>query len=297
MGRIQFTDEVSPAFQRGDSFPKLKLKSGDKARICILEMPYQTYVHQLNEPVIENGKGVQETKKRKDESTYEDWKEKYVASFQCLGDEETLYQQGVDVKNCPACKASTEFDRFRGPQPKYAVNVLKYNTKGGSSAEVTKPFGVTAEVWVFGPAKFEEIRNIAKEGYDLKKHDLILGPCQHETFQKFNIMVAQDAAWMADEKAKAVASETFKENRIDDLSKVIAPIKDRAQVESLVARVKRGWDIVNGVAPMSNTDAILAAAGSDFSVDLTPAPSATLDPETSSASFDDLLSGLTDIDL
>lgn len=294
MSRIQFTDEVSPALQRGNNFPKLRLKQGDKARVCLLENPEQVYVHELREPVILNGKGVQKEKERRDGSKYSDWDEKFVASFQCLGDEETLFQSGVDVKNCPACQASTQFDRFRGPTNKYALNVIKYNTKAGS-AEVAKPFQVSAEVWVFGAAKFEEIRNLVKEGnYDLKKHDLILGPCQNETFQKFNIMIAQSADWMGDENTKALTAETFKENRIEDLSKVVAQVKDRAQVEEYVNRVKRAWDVVNGVA-MSNTDHILGQAGhSDGPVLDTPVPTATLDvPDATSSSFDDLLSGLT----
>jgi hypothetical protein len=301
MGRISFTDEVSPAFNRGDSFPKLKLKTGDKARVCVLETPYEAFVHQLVEPVILDGKGVMEVRKRKDQSTYEDWKDKFVASFQCLGDEETLFQQGVDVKNCPACEASTQFDRFRGPQPKYALNIIKYNTKAGSS-EVQKPFGVSAEVWVFGAAKYAELRALVKEGnYDLKKHDLILGPCEHETYQKFNIMISQTAEWLADDARKSQTMETFKENRIEDndLSKAIAQVKDRAQVESLVNRVKRNWDIVNGVA-ISNTDQILAQAGSSNETptldNSTPAPTPSLDDAAGeSLSFEDLIGDLTDL--
>src|ERR1700744_2206147 len=115
MSRIQFTDDVSTAMQRRSNFPKLKLKQGDWARVCLLENPEQVYIHELREPEILNGKGVKASKERRDGSKYEDWKEKFVASFQCLGDEETLFQNGVDVKNCPACQASTQFDRFRGP--------------------------------------------------------------------------------------------------------------------------------------------------------------------------------------
>ena len=297
MSRIQFTDDVSPALQRGNSFPKLKLKQGEWARVCLLENPEQVYVHELREPIIVNGKGEQEEKERRDGSKYKDWKEKFVASFQCLGDEETLFQNGVDVKNCPACNASTMFDRFRGPTNKYALNVIQYNTKAGS-AEVAKPFQVSTVVWVFGAAKFEEIRNLVKEGnYDLKSHDLILGPCQNETFQKFNIMVAQEAAWMENEANKALTIETFKENRIEDLSKVVAQVKDRAQVEALVGRVKHAWDVINGTA-LSATDQILAQAGAaDAPVLDTPAPTPTLEASAASSSFDALLNGLTDIQL
>jgi hypothetical protein len=296
MSRIQFTDEMSPALQRGNFSPKLRLKQGDKTRVCLLENPEQVYVHELREPVLVNGKGEMEEKDRRDGSKYKDWKDKFVATFQCLGDEETLFQNGVDVKNCPACAASVDFDRFRGPLNKYALNVIQYSTKAGS-AEVAKPFQVSAIVWVFGEAKFKEIRDLVKDGnYDLKSHDLILGPCQNETYQKFNIMVAQEAAWMENDANKALAIETFKENRIEDLSKVVAQVKDRAQVEALVRRVKHVWDVINGVA-LSTTDQILAHAGSaDGPILDTPAPTTALETPGAS-SFDDLLSGWTDVKL
>ncbi len=295
MSRINFTDEMSPAMQqRGSSFPKLWLKANEWARVCLLENPEQVWVHDLREPVLLNGKGVMKTKESKDGSTYEDWDQKFVASFQCLGDEETLYQNGVDVRNCPACDASTQFDRFRGPVPKYGLNVIKYNTKG-NSAEVAKPFQVSTVVWVFGPAKFEEIRTLVQVGnYDLKRVDLVLGPCKNEGFQKFNIMVVEGAAWSQTEETQALTVETFKENRIEDLSKAISQMKDKAQVESLVNRVKRNWDILNGGAAMSNTDQILATVGSDNGARAmdTPSPGPTPEPATN-ANFEDLLKGLS----
>lgn len=301
MSRIEFTDDVSPALQRGNQFPKLKLKKDEKARICVLEAPEQVYVHELREPVLINGHGNRVVKKNRNQDEYEDWEDKFIATFQCLGDEETMFQQGVDVKNCPACEASSSFDRFRPAVPKFGLNIIKYSTKPGT-AEVTKTFAVTAELWTFGPAKYEEIRGLVKDGnYDLKTHDLILGPCSNELYQKFNIMVAQDAAWMATDETKKHTAEVFNENRVQDkdLPKAVAPLKDRAQVEALVNRVKRGWDAVNGVS-MSNTDQILAAAGADTSgpnLGTPPGPSVTVaEPETSS-SFADLLGTLKDIEL
>lgn len=292
MARIQFTDEVSPASRGGgDIFPKLKLKVGEKARVALLEGPERVYVHQFYEPKILNGKGVLVEKKKRDGGTFEAYDEAFVKSFQCLGDEETVFQSGVDVTHCPACKASTQFDRFRAPQPRYALNVVKYSTK--PNGDLADPFSVSVLVWVFGPQKFEQIRNLAKEGYDLKKHDLVLGPCSHEDFQKYDMIVSNKADWTATEATQKLTLDTFRSNRTEDLSKVIAPELDSAMISSYVERIKQKWDIVNGNV-VTPTEAVLAAAEAvastpDVSFDVAPAGQSA---EVSTSNFDDLLSGL-----
>lgn len=267
MSRISFTDEVSPA-QRGSGevFPKLKLKMGEKARVALLEGPERVYVHQLYEPVIVDGRGQMVEKKRRDGSSYQAYDEKFLKSFQCLGDEETLFQSGADAKNCPACKASAQFDRFKAPTPRYALNVIKYNLK--PNGDISSPYSPSVQVWVFGPQKFEEIRNIAKEGYDLSKHDLVLGPCQHEDFQKYTMTVSNKAAWLENEDTKKITTEAFRENRIENLAKVVAPEMDANLVQTYVERITHAWGIVNGTV-VSPTEAVMAA--SEFAANSSPA--------------------------
>jgi hypothetical protein len=260
MSRISFTDELPASSRSGEQFAKLKLKEGEKARIVLLETPEVVFQHQLYEPILENGRGVRKTLKSKDgKSTYEVWDEKFIKSFQCLGDEDTVSQNGVDVKNCPACLASTQYDRFKAPGPRYALNIVRYNTKNNTS-EPTSPFGISVVVWIFGEQKFKQLRSYAKEGgYDLKKHDVILGPCQHEGFQKYEMLVAQEAVWLQSESNKKATMEAFQANRIEDLSPLIAQTLDRDVVQGYVDRVKRAWDVINGVV-MNNTEAIIASA-------------------------------------
>ncbi len=290
MVRIQFTDELSPASRSaGDMFPKLKLKNGEKARIALLEGPERVWVHQLYEPVIENGKGVLVDKPRRDGGTFQAYDEKFVKSFQCLGEEETVYQSGVDVTHCPACKASTQFERFKPPAPRYALNVVKYNTRPGS-AEVTTPFGVSVIIWVFGPQKHEQIRNLAKEGYDFSKHDLILGPCTHEEYQKYDMVISPKAEWRATEETTKLTNETFRANRVESLAKVVSPELDNALVGTYIERIKHKWDIVNGIA-ISATDAVMIAAEVSAPVvqfDVTP----SVPSEATTSSFDSLLEGI-----
>lgn len=290
MAKISFTDEVSPA-SRGEVYPKLKLKLNEKARILLLEGPERVYVHELKEPTITDGVAIKEEKKRRDGSTYVDYKESFVQSFQCLGDEEVVFQSGVDVENCPACKASVKFDRFRAPTARYVLNVVKYNTRPGGT-DVTEPFGVTVLTWAFGNQKFEQIRNFAKEGYDFAKHDMILGPCQNEGFQKYDIIMSQKAAYLDSETNKKLVMDTFRAQRIDPLAKVAAKEIDFNMVQTYIDRVQKKWDIVNGTGQVA-AESVLASATEPSlpNIDF-QSPSTALPQESSTSNFDDLLSDL-----
>ena len=297
MSRISFTDDPLPSARGGEQFSKFKLKNGERARLALLEGPHREFVHTVYEPVIvtENGvrKGVQVERKRKDGSTFPAWDEAFVKSFLCLGVEDKLTQNGVDVVNCPACAASTQFDRFKAPQPRYALNAIRYATKG-SSTDVQTPFQVSAVVWVFGPQKFDQLRSFAKAGYKLDEHDLLVGPCIHEDYQKYEMIVSPNpAAWNDTEHTKALTTATFTENRSEGLAAAIAQQIDKDQIQQYIDRARRGWDIVNGVG-VTDTEAIIAAsdrnaAGFAGSLDLNqgakPSPEGAMN-------FDSLLSGL-----
>jgi hypothetical protein len=266
MARIEFTDEAPASQRSGELFPKLKLANGEKARVALLEGPERVYVHQFYEPVIVNGQGVKVKKERRDKSTYEAWDTTFLKMFQCLGDEDVLNESGADTKNCPACKASAQFDSFKAPTPRYALNVIKYNVK--PNGEISYPYSPSVMVWAFGPQKFEEIRNIAKEGFDLGKVDLVLGPCVHEEYQKYSMTASLKAAWLENEETKKVTTQAFAENRIEDLAKVVATRLDSNIIQEYVERISRAWGIINGTV-VSPTEAVMAA--SEFAANSSPA--------------------------
>jgi hypothetical protein len=291
MSRISFTDEV-PASQRGgDVFPKLKLKMGEKARVALLEGPERVYVHQFYEPVIVDGKGVEVEKERRDKSKYKAWDEKFLKMFQCLGDEGTLNESGADTKNCPACKASAQFDYFKAPAPRYALNVIKYTLK--PNGDIASPYAPSVQAWVFGPQKFEEIRNIAREGFDLSKVDLVLGPCQHEDFQKYTMTVSNKAAWLESKETEKITKEVFTENRIDPLDKVVAAQLDSDIIQTYVDRISHAWGIIHGTV-VSPTEAVIAA--SEFAANSTPSvdfgSSFSVSDEVPVPDFGSLLDGI-----
>jgi hypothetical protein len=291
MSRISFTDELPASARSNELFPKLKLKMGEKARVALLEGPERVYVHQLYEPNIVDGKGVKVKKERRDKSTYEAYDEKFLKMVQCLGDESTLDETGADAKNCPVCKASAQFSYIKAPTPRYALNVLKYtlNQRG----DVSTPFAPTVVAWVFGPQKFEEIRNIAKEGFDLSKVDLVLGPCQHEDFQKYTMTVSNKAAWLENKDNEKTALAAFRENRFEDLPKIVANRVDADTLQTFVDRINHGWNIINGTV-VSPTEAVIAA--SEFATNSSPAvdfgSTSSISDSTSVEDFGSLLDGL-----
>lgn len=249
MARVSFTADL-PASRSRNSIPKLKLGINETARIACLELPIAEYRHTLEKPKILNGKAVMETKERKDKSLYETNAMEYISSFLCLGDEGIMEEVGVDVDNCPACFASTRSDAVKPPKPRYAMNVVKYNTKPGTS-EVANSFGITVIPWEFSEQTFKIIRKFALEGYNLQEKDLILGPCTNEDYQKFEIMASMTGAWLASESTKKTTTDTFEENKasLKDLQSLCGQVKESKWIQKDLDEVKDRWDEINGTKP------------------------------------------------
>jgi len=297
MPRISFTQEVGPA-KSGSAFPKLRLANGEVARIVCLEEPVMTYVHTLEKPQIRNGQAVLEEKKRKDGSPYTKNAMRYVSSFLCLGDEGEMEERGVDPENCPACKASTRSDQVKQPKPKYAMNVLRYATKPGS-AEVSSSFNVQVEAWVYSGQQFAKIRKLALEGWKLQEHDLVLGPCEDEDYQRFEIVLSQQAVWLASEENKKRSLTAFKENKAsaEELELLCARRIDRKYIEQDLETVHAAWLELNGT-PAGPVDKILQQSETPtISVDLNSTEAVTSNTSVSHSSdlvldFDELMKGI-----
>jgi hypothetical protein len=298
MPRISFTQEVGPS-KSASSFPKLKLGMGETARVVCLEEPVMAYVHTLEKPQIRNGVAVMETKKRKDGQEYTKNAMKYVSSFLCLGDADVMAERGVDPDNCPACKASTRSDEVKAPKPKYAMNVLRYATRG-NQGELASQFNVSVEAWVFSNQQYSQLRKLALEGWKLQEHDLILGPCQDETYQRFEIVLSQQAHWMASEDNKKRSLATFKENKAsdDELETLCARKVERKYIEQDLEQVHDAWLQLNGVAAgpvdkiLQTTDSVQLPEDSIANFD-TPATATTFSKSASvELDFDALMEGL-----
>lgn len=294
MARVSFTADL-PASRSRNSIPKLKLGHGEVARLACLELPIAEYRHTLEKPKILNGEAVMETRKRKDETTYETNSMEFVSQFLCLGDEGTMEEVGVDVDNCPACFASTRSDEVKPPKPRYAMNVVKYNTKSGTS-ELVSQFGITVIPWEFSEQTFKIIRKFALEGYDLQKEDLVLGPCTNEDFQKYEMMMSRTGAWLASETTKKTTLDAFEEGKVPlkDLQALCGMPKESKYIQQDLDAIHDRWNELNGV----KVNAVDAAINKAESISVPDVSTSTDTNEDAAADivldFDNLLGSLQD---
>ncbi len=255
MGRVGFKAENKVASTNYD-YPKLKLKVGERARIMIgLEDPIVEFVHTLRKPQIINGVAQMETVKDRAGKERQANVMDFISRPICLGDATILADKGSDPKNCPMCKLAQEHpDMTAPPQRRYAVHVIRYRTKGGTT-DLATPFSVETLVWAFTDTVFNKIVDAAEEWGDLRKHDLLLGPCQApEHFQKFDISVAAKAAWLESPERKQLTAQTFKDNQIPDLTIAAGSVKQKQWVEEDVQSILEAWAEVNGAEADDEVD-------------------------------------------
>lgn len=303
MPRIDFEVENKAATVNYD-YPKLKLKKGERARILVVESPQFEYVHTLRKPQIINGVPQYTTVERKNGTSYQSNKMDFVTKALCVGDMETLQEKGSDPRNCPMCALARDFpDYTKPPQRRFAMNVIRYRTKGGT-VDVAVPFSVEVLVWSFTDRVFNKLADFKSEWGPLINHDLLLGPCSDEDFQTFDVSVASKAEWQAADDRKKLLAETLKENKIEDLTVAIGTPKQRSWMEEDVEVVKEAWRQVSGAVAESNGSLETDLAGLLDSSDNSPVSDSDVDangviltdpPNAGSSVGDDLLAGFDDL--
>jgi hypothetical protein len=299
MGRVAFTSENKVNIVNFD-YPKLKLKNQEKARVLVgLESPVMEYVHTLRKPIIENGRPViviNTNEKTGVES--KEFKKAFVGTPICLGDESILADKGMDPKNCPACALAKEHpDMADAPKPRYAMHVFRYLTKAGTFTP-SQPFAGQLLVWSFAGTIFNKIVEAKEEWGNLLEHDLQLGPCTNEGFQKFDIAVAAEAAWQKSEANAEYVKTTFRENQIPDLTIAVGRKVQAAWMKQDIEGIQEAWAQVSS-APRSSGGTSSTSLGEDLNSILqnsepTPEPDwaeSTGDASTD-ATFADLAKGL-----
>lgn len=280
-------------------YPKLKLKNGQRARILLLESPTVEYVHTLRAPQIVNGIPQMGTEKRKDGTEYQDYKKDFVSRPLCLGDFNVLQAKGSDPERCQMCRMAQEHpDWVQAPQRRYAMHVINYKIKAGGFDLVT-PFSVEVVVWSFTDTIFNQIIDFKTEWGDLRQHDLLLGPCTNETFQKFEINVGAKAGWLEDEARKALTVETYKNNQIPDLAIACGSRKESRWVDLDLEKIREGWNVIaaSGTTPgqvASTSSASLTDSLSDL-LDTPPATTAPAGVVPTQAASSDAAADLDDL--
>lgn len=240
MPRIEY-DTYKPIAKTNYDFPKLKLKVGEVARIALLETPSFEWTHRLQKHLLQDGKPVTFTGQRRNGSTFTDYEKKFLSSPICLGHIDVLNEQGADPGNCPICALAKEGDLAEAPKRRFAVNVIRYRTKPGG-AQLMTPYSVDWMVWQFTEARFNKLVQFKNEWGDLRKHDLLLGPCEApEQFQKYDIQITQKAEWMEDDERRKRTSATFNDNKMDDLAPACGSKKERRWIEQDIEEVREAW--------------------------------------------------------
>lgn len=274
-------------------YPKLKLKHNERARILVIE-PKQVraeFVHRLEEAVIVNGQVLLETVQTKSGEAQVP-KMNFVGQSICLGTYDTLKDKGIDVANCPVCNATQTSDAVKAPQRRFAMHIVQYTVKPGSW-DVAEPFSVGLLAWAFTQRTFDKIVDLMKEWGDLRHRDLLLGPCENEGFQKYDIQPAPNAAWLVSEERKQLVAEVYKNNQSPNIDVFIGRRQTRPELEADLSRVlMRNAQAFGGTVPKAAAVAAVAAGAaapqaSDVDALLGEQSSATEAPVT--ATVDDLL--------
>jgi hypothetical protein len=237
----------TPEFKRnaGITFDRMKLKVGERARIVTLEKPTFTWVHTMRAPKIVNGEASKVIKKRKDGTEFVDWDMDFVGRPQCLGDHGIIADEGLDPKNCVICAGAKESEEFSAPERRFAMNVIKYNTK--QDGTLIEPFGCASQVWTFTEGIFNKLYGIAQEQNGLVGKDLILGPCEApEAFQKFDIQPGAKNVWQMSDQITTFVTETHKNNRTEELEAACGRRTELKWLKDDVDKVKTRWRIANG---------------------------------------------------
>lgn len=229
------------------NYPKLKLTSGERARIAIIdEEPVAAYVHNLEAVIVDDyGTPVMKTIEFKNGGSKTVPKVTFVASYRCMGDFDTLEDKGSDPENCPMCAAAVNPDTaaaFSTPNRKFAIHILRYKLNPNST-KVQTPFQVDLEAWVFPNGKFDRLVEVAEEHGSLNKKDLLLGPCDNELFQKFDIQASggTNPEWAADsERQKYVAA--LLANRHENLIELIGRLGTPADLALSMREVTAAWE-------------------------------------------------------
>lgn len=251
MPRVAFTPENKKSTTNYD-YPKLKLKRGEQARIVVgLENPEVEYVHTLRKPKMENGQPVMTSEERRGRQVETNAMD-FVARTICIGDQGILDDKGSDPKNCPMCEMAKDHpDWMQAPQARYAVHVIRYRTKSGSF-EIATPFAVEVLVWSFTARMFNKLVEFATEHGDLRQRDLLLGPCENENFQKFDIAVGSKAEWVQSDDRQQLTALTWKENRIEDLSIAAGTRKEKRYIDMDLEDVTNAWNDLSGASTQSS---------------------------------------------
>lgn len=250
MPKASFTlDQVKKS---GTDFPKIKLAQNEIMRIVVIEdAPTYAWTHRLQKPKFSpvTGQMMMKTIERRNGEKISVPDLDFVGAPVCFGNLDVLDEKGIDKDHCPICAKVMDYpEHFSAPERRFAVHVLKYATKPGTS-QVSSPFSVETRVWVMSENRFSQVtQKIAEWGGNPTNVDLILGPCINAGFQNYEIGVGQSCEMRGSEERMTRAAETFKENNAGDLEPYCGRVKEMKWVQQDIDDVMSAWEKAAGGA-------------------------------------------------
>lgn len=245
----QITFEAKNRIQTAATFPKLKLAKNERARVAVLENPQFGWTHNLRAPKIVDGQVQYVTVTRKDGTSSEVPAMQWVGTHRCKGEDEIISGEGrgLDAKHCVMCQQAKENpSRFEAPKRRFALHVVKYNTKPGTYDLTDAPYSVNIFVWSFTEFLYDKLIGINSVVGSLQNHDLLLGPCTDAQYQKFDINYDIKAVWQGNDEYKQVTVDTLKSNRADDLMAYTARDTELRWIEKDIEAVNEAYDFMQG---------------------------------------------------
>ena len=253
MPQADFTGEYSSNGNRS-TYPKLKLQTNERARVCVITKPHVEYLHWLEAPKIVNMSPVYKKITDRDQNVQWVPETRMVDRAICPGTFETLRERGVDEAHCDACRMARERpDIFRPPNTRYASTIIRYSLRpNGGWNDLTVPFSMGALVWAFSGKVFDKLRNIQTMGpgyEDIRAVDLCL-ECTDQNFQKpysqGEFQALTPAVWMLNDQMRDYTVKFLEQNQAaeaDLLDAIGKRLKPDWMADDLL-RITQAWDVV-----------------------------------------------------
>lgn len=161
MPRGDLTDE----FTSSSSVPPYdRLKFSDKkekARITIPDMGllWIEWVHTMRAPVLDEGGNPIETtlSAGKGGKTRTGFATDFVGAFKCLGRQDVMRRDHLDPDRCPGCAASARGVRDMEPERRFAIPVIRYDTKDKFTTALRNPPGATILIWTLTQKMYDKL--------------------------------------------------------------------------------------------------------------------------------------------
>lgn len=240
-------------------YPRLSLDRGERARVLLIERePEFAFTHTLKMPSLgPDGRPVMVQVTGRDGESREEMDMEFKGRHLCLGALDVVQTKGLDPDNCPECREA--FDgggAIPVPERRFALNIVRYSCRPGTF-EVNDVFQVSVLAWTFNDKVFGKLVDKKGEWGDLLLHDLLLGPCESKQYQKFDIEVAREAAWLSDAvkgengqmqlgQRGQLVQQAYNAQKSKDLTGIIGRKVTKEQMEEDLAVVLRRWRQARG---------------------------------------------------